>query len=44
MPATVEAAKIAAAEASSGREEDFSAIIRAVEQMAEANAERGNLP
>jgi 3-hydroxyisobutyrate dehydrogenase-like beta-hydroxyacid dehydrogenase len=33
MPATVEAAKIAAAEASSGREEDFSAVIRAVDQM-----------
>jgi 3-hydroxyisobutyrate dehydrogenase-like beta-hydroxyacid dehydrogenase len=38
MPATVEAAKIAAAEASSGREEDFSAVIRAMEQMAQANA------
>jgi 3-hydroxyisobutyrate dehydrogenase-like beta-hydroxyacid dehydrogenase len=38
MPATVEAAKIAAAETSSGREEDFSAVIRAMEQMAEANA------
>jgi 3-hydroxyisobutyrate dehydrogenase-like beta-hydroxyacid dehydrogenase len=38
MPATVEATKIAAAEASSGREEDFSAVIRAMEQMAEANA------
>jgi 3-hydroxyisobutyrate dehydrogenase-like beta-hydroxyacid dehydrogenase len=38
MPATVEAAKIAAAEASSGREEDFSAVIRAMEQIAEANA------
>jgi 3-hydroxyisobutyrate dehydrogenase-like beta-hydroxyacid dehydrogenase len=38
MPATVEAAKIAAAEASSGKEEDFSAVIRAMEQMAEANA------
>jgi hypothetical protein len=38
MPATVEAAKIAAAEASSGGEEDFSAVVRAMEQMAEANA------
>jgi 3-hydroxyisobutyrate dehydrogenase-like beta-hydroxyacid dehydrogenase len=36
MPATVEAAKVAADEASSGREEDFSAVIRAVEQMADA--------
>ncbi len=36
MPATVAAAKIAAAEASSGREEDFSAVIRATEQMANA--------
>ncbi len=34
MPATVAAAKIAAAEASSGREEGFSAVIRAMEQMA----------
>jgi 3-hydroxyisobutyrate dehydrogenase-like beta-hydroxyacid dehydrogenase len=33
MPATIEAAKIAGAEASSGREEDFSAVIRAMEQM-----------
>jgi 3-hydroxyisobutyrate dehydrogenase len=32
MPATVEAAKVAAAEAGSGREEDFSAVIRALEQ------------
>jgi 3-hydroxyisobutyrate dehydrogenase-like beta-hydroxyacid dehydrogenase len=32
MPATVAAAKIAAAENSSGREEDFSAVIRAMEQ------------
>lgn len=38
MPATVEAAKIAAAETSSGREEDFSAVIRTLEQMADANA------
>jgi 3-hydroxyisobutyrate dehydrogenase-like beta-hydroxyacid dehydrogenase len=38
MPATVEAAKINAAEASSGREEDFSAVIRATEQMADAKA------
>jgi 3-hydroxyisobutyrate dehydrogenase-like beta-hydroxyacid dehydrogenase len=38
MPATLEATKIADAEASSGREEDFSAVIRAMEQMAEANA------
>jgi 3-hydroxyisobutyrate dehydrogenase-like beta-hydroxyacid dehydrogenase len=38
MPATVEAAKIAAAESSSGQEEDFSAVIRAVEQMAGTNA------
>jgi 3-hydroxyisobutyrate dehydrogenase-like beta-hydroxyacid dehydrogenase len=38
MPATVEAAKMAAAEASSGREEDFSAVIRAMEQMADAKA------
>jgi 3-hydroxyisobutyrate dehydrogenase/glyoxylate/succinic semialdehyde reductase len=38
MPATVEAAKIAGAEAASGREEDFSAVIRAMEEMAEANA------
>lgn len=37
MPATVEAAKIAGAEAASGREEDFSAVIRAMEEMAEAN-------
>lgn len=33
MPAAREAAKITAAEASSGREEDFSAVIRAMEQM-----------
>jgi 3-hydroxyisobutyrate dehydrogenase-like beta-hydroxyacid dehydrogenase len=38
MPATVEAAKITAAETSSGREEDFSAVIRAVEQMADPKA------
>ena len=38
MPATVEAAKITAAEASSGREEDFSAVIRAMEQMANTKA------
>jgi hypothetical protein len=38
MPATLEATKITDAEASSGREEDFSAVIRAMEQMAEANA------
>jgi len=37
MPATVEAAKIAAAEAASGREEDFSAVIRAMEYMANAS-------
>ena len=33
MPTTVEAAKIAAAEAGSGREEDFSVVIRAMEQI-----------
>jgi 3-hydroxyisobutyrate dehydrogenase-like beta-hydroxyacid dehydrogenase len=38
MPATVEAAKITAAETSSGREEDFSVVIRTVEQMADTNA------
>jgi 3-hydroxyisobutyrate dehydrogenase-like beta-hydroxyacid dehydrogenase len=37
MPSTMEAAKIAAAEASSGREEDFSTVIRAMEQMVDAN-------
>jgi 3-hydroxyisobutyrate dehydrogenase-like beta-hydroxyacid dehydrogenase len=37
MPATVAAANVTAAEISSGREEDFSAVIRAVEQMADAN-------
>jgi 3-hydroxyisobutyrate dehydrogenase-like beta-hydroxyacid dehydrogenase len=37
MPATVEAANIAAAETFSGREEDFSVVIRAVEKMADAN-------
>jgi 3-hydroxyisobutyrate dehydrogenase-like beta-hydroxyacid dehydrogenase len=37
MPATVAAANVTAAETSSGREEDFSAVIRAVEQMADAN-------
>jgi 3-hydroxyisobutyrate dehydrogenase-like beta-hydroxyacid dehydrogenase len=37
MPVTVEAANIAAAETFSGREEDFSVVIRAVEQMADAN-------
>jgi 3-hydroxyisobutyrate dehydrogenase len=35
MPATVEAARITAAEASSGVEEDFSAVIRAMEQITE---------
>jgi 3-hydroxyisobutyrate dehydrogenase-like beta-hydroxyacid dehydrogenase len=37
MPAANEAAKVAAAEASSGREEDFSAVIRAMEQMTDTN-------
>jgi 3-hydroxyisobutyrate dehydrogenase-like beta-hydroxyacid dehydrogenase len=37
MPATVEAAKITAAETFSGREEDFSAVVRAMEQMAETS-------
>lgn len=36
MPSTVAAAKIAANENSSGGEEDFSAVIRAMEQMAKA--------
>jgi 3-hydroxyisobutyrate dehydrogenase-like beta-hydroxyacid dehydrogenase len=39
MPATVEAAKIAAAETSSGREEDFSAVIRAVERIADVTSQ-----
>jgi 3-hydroxyisobutyrate dehydrogenase-like beta-hydroxyacid dehydrogenase len=38
MPATVAAAKITAAESSSGQEEDFSAVIRTVEQMGDADA------
>jgi 3-hydroxyisobutyrate dehydrogenase-like beta-hydroxyacid dehydrogenase len=38
MPATVEAAKITAAENSSGREEDFSAVVRVLEQMSDAKA------
>jgi 3-hydroxyisobutyrate dehydrogenase-like beta-hydroxyacid dehydrogenase len=38
MPATIEAARITATEASSGHEEDFSAVIRSVERMAEAKA------
>jgi 3-hydroxyisobutyrate dehydrogenase-like beta-hydroxyacid dehydrogenase len=38
MPATVEAAKVTSAESSSGREEDFSAVIRALEQRRVANA------
>jgi 3-hydroxyisobutyrate dehydrogenase-like beta-hydroxyacid dehydrogenase len=42
MPAMVEAAKITAAETASGREEDFSAVIRAVERIAEANASPQN--
>lgn len=42
MPATVEAANITAAEASSGREEDFSAVILAMEQMADAKATSRN--
>jgi 3-hydroxyisobutyrate dehydrogenase len=42
MPATVEAAKITAAETASGREEDFSAVIRAVERIADANASPQN--
>jgi hypothetical protein len=33
MPATFEAAKVNAAAASSGPEEDFSAVIRVLEQM-----------
>jgi 3-hydroxyisobutyrate dehydrogenase-like beta-hydroxyacid dehydrogenase len=44
MPATVEAAKITAAETASGREEDFSAVIRAVERIADANASPQNAP
>jgi 3-hydroxyisobutyrate dehydrogenase-like beta-hydroxyacid dehydrogenase len=35
MPATSEAAKVAAAEAASGREEDFSAVIRAMERASQ---------
>lgn len=42
MPAMVEAAKITAAESASGREEDFSAVIRAVERIADANASPQN--
>jgi hypothetical protein len=38
MPATVAAASVTATEDSSGREEDFSAVVRAVEQMTDANA------
>jgi 3-hydroxyisobutyrate dehydrogenase-like beta-hydroxyacid dehydrogenase len=38
MPATAEAAKIAADEASSGQEEDFSTVIRAMEEMANTSA------
>jgi 3-hydroxyisobutyrate dehydrogenase-like beta-hydroxyacid dehydrogenase len=37
MPATFEAAKIASAETSSGVEEDFSAIIRTLEQTSKAS-------
>lgn len=39
MPLTVEATKITAAETSSGREEDFSAVIRTMEQMPKANTQ-----
>jgi 3-hydroxyisobutyrate dehydrogenase-like beta-hydroxyacid dehydrogenase len=37
MPATLEAAQITAAESLAGREEDFSVVIRTMEQMADAN-------
>jgi 3-hydroxyisobutyrate dehydrogenase-like beta-hydroxyacid dehydrogenase len=37
MPATFEAARIAAAETSSGAEEDFSAVIRTLEQISKAS-------